>query len=135
MHPLVAGSSFLRGQGRLIAASTGARQSTELYDPTSGTFSNTASFNIGRTDHSALLLQNGQATAVGGYKGNGGNIECLLSAVILDRSKSPICGSSPLSAAQLTIWSEQTFAQSTPTPGGLTMKKDAPFQLFFEVTA
>ena len=97
----------------LIAAGAGARQSRELYDPTSGTFSNTASLNVGRTDHSALLPQNGQATAVAGYNGNGENIGCLLSAEILDWSKSPICGSSRLSAAQRTMWSEQTFTQST----------------------
>jgi hypothetical protein len=54
--------------------------SAELYDPTSGKFSVTGSLNIRRTDHSAVLLQNGEAMAVGGYNGIGGNIGYLSSA-------------------------------------------------------
>jgi hypothetical protein len=61
----------------LIPAGTGALHSAELYDPASGTFSITGSLNIRRIDHSAVLLQNGQAMAVAGYNGNGGNIDCL----------------------------------------------------------
>jgi hypothetical protein len=34
----------------------------------------------GRTDHSAVLLGNGDAMVVGGYDGSGGNIEDLSSA-------------------------------------------------------
>jgi hypothetical protein len=43
-------------------------------------FSVTGSLNIRRTDHSAVLLQNGEAMAVGGYNGIGGNIGHLSSA-------------------------------------------------------
>jgi hypothetical protein len=37
-------------------------------------------FATGRTDHSAVLLGNGDAMVVGGYDGSGGNIGYLSSA-------------------------------------------------------
>ena len=52
----------------------------ELYDPSRGKFSNAANLNTGRTDHSTVLLTNGDALTMGGYDGSGGNIGYLSSA-------------------------------------------------------
>jgi len=38
----------------------------ELYDPATGTWSSTGSLNVGRTQHTASMLQNGKILAVGG---------------------------------------------------------------------
>lgn len=54
--------------------------SGELYNPTIGKWGATGSLNPGRYNHTATLLSNGQALAVGGYEGNGGNIGYLSSA-------------------------------------------------------
>ena len=43
----------------------------ELYDPTTGAFSYTGSLNIGRADHAAALLQNGQVLITGGWTSSG----------------------------------------------------------------
>jgi hypothetical protein len=64
----------------LIAGGGVHLASAELYDPATGKFSVTGSLNTGRTDHATVLLTDGEALAMGGYAGSGGNIGYLSSA-------------------------------------------------------
>jgi N-acetylneuraminic acid mutarotase len=57
---LVAGGSGLHNRAAIKLAAC------ELYDPASGTWSSTGSLNVGRTQHTASMLQNGKILAVGG---------------------------------------------------------------------
>ena len=71
----------LLNNGQVLIVGGGAHlASTELYNPATGEFSLAANLNTGRTDHSAVLLGNGDAMVVGGYDGSGGNIGYLSSA-------------------------------------------------------
>ena len=46
--------------------------SAELYNPSTGTFTNSASLNTARQGHAAALLPNGQVLAIGGYESQNG---------------------------------------------------------------
>jgi len=52
------------------------------YDPLLDTWTSLSTINapLARTDHTAVLLTNGEVLAVGGYDGDGGNIGYLSSA-------------------------------------------------------
>jgi hypothetical protein len=58
---LIVGGDASDGFGGIIQLA-----SAELYDPNSGTFSFTGSLNVGRTYHSATLLNNGMVLVTGG---------------------------------------------------------------------
>jgi hypothetical protein len=45
---------------------TGILTAAELYDPASGSWSDTASMNVDRYGHTSTLLKNGKVLAVGG---------------------------------------------------------------------
>jgi N-acetylneuraminic acid mutarotase len=60
---LVAGGFFVDGLPNIT-------NSAELYDPATGTWSNTASLNTARRFHTATLLLNGEVLAAGGSGGN-----------------------------------------------------------------
>src|SRR5439155_9950566 len=47
--------------------SNGTMKSTELYDPTSGTWSTTGNLNTDRAFHTATLLPNGKVLVAGGF--------------------------------------------------------------------
>jgi hypothetical protein len=51
----------------------GSISSAELYDPSSGTFSVTASMNTPRQNQTSVLLNNGDVLVTGGFDGDGGN--------------------------------------------------------------
>ena len=57
---LVAGGSGLHNRAAIKLAAC------ELYDPATGTWTSTGSLNVGRTQHTASMLQNGKILAVGG---------------------------------------------------------------------
>jgi N-acetylneuraminic acid mutarotase len=61
-------ATLLRDDEVLIAG--GGTSSAELYDPSSGTFSLTASMSVSRTDATATLLRDGDVLVVGGLDGN-----------------------------------------------------------------
>jgi Subtilase family/Calx-beta domain/Galactose oxidase, central domain/Kelch motif/Viral BACON domain len=50
-------------------SSTTRFSSSELYDPSTGTWSDTGNLNTARSSHNAVLLQNGSVLVVGGYVG------------------------------------------------------------------
>jgi N-acetylneuraminic acid mutarotase len=60
----------------------------ELYDPTTGTWTATASMSAGRIDHTAVLLPDGQVLVTGGYTYDttGNNGTALSSAELYDPS-------------------------------------------------
>lgn len=65
-------TSTLFADGRVfIAGGQAARSlaSTEIYDPTSRTFSNARTMSVARASHSATLLGNGTILIAGGYNG------------------------------------------------------------------
>ena len=130
----VCAHGYLLNNGQVwIAAGTGARQRAELYDPTSGTFSNRASLNVGRTDDSAVLLENGQAMAVGGYNG-------MRETYGLSRALSSFTEANHQSVG-VPAWRPRSrrYGENKPFPSphlsGLTVKEWCSLQLFFEVTA
>jgi N-acetylneuraminic acid mutarotase len=57
---LLAGGSGLHNRAAIKLAAC------ELYDPATGTWSSTGNLNVGRTQHTASMLQNGKILAVGG---------------------------------------------------------------------
>ena len=59
---LIAGGVYYGGDGG------SALNSAELYDPATGTWSNTGGLNTGRYLHTATLLPSGKVLVVGGYK-------------------------------------------------------------------
>jgi hypothetical protein len=61
---LIAGGTYESGGG---GAATG---STELYDPSTGTFTPTGSMHTDRAQHTATLVKNGQVLIVGGWNGH-----------------------------------------------------------------
>jgi N-acetylneuraminic acid mutarotase len=68
-------TATLLPNGQLLVAggfndNTGEVGSAELYDPTSGTWSTTASLNTARHVHTATLLANGKVLVAGGYNGD-----------------------------------------------------------------
>jgi hypothetical protein len=72
------------GQVLIVAGNHfGSIASAELYDPTKGTFSNTASLNTPRQGHATALLTNGQVLAVGGYESQLGNHQGYLASAEL----------------------------------------------------
>ena len=58
-----------------------AMSSTELYDPQTGTWSQTGSMSVPRRDHNTILLPDGRALAIGGV---GADLKALSSAEIYD---------------------------------------------------
>src|SRR5438094_6652475 len=66
--------------------SNGALPTSELYDPTTGTWTVTGSLNTARESHTAALLSNGMVLVAGGYDSN---THVLASAELYD----PISGS------------------------------------------
>lgn len=67
---LVVGGSRPTGNG-----STEPLASAELFDPSTGTFTATASLATARSDHSATLLPDGRVLIVGGETGDGGILD------------------------------------------------------------
>jgi hypothetical protein len=63
---------------------------SELYNPSTGTFSTTGSLNTGRQSHTATLLNNGQVLIAGGeanvYSPTGSHIVCLTTAELYNPS-------------------------------------------------
>ncbi|CAF4575521.1 unnamed protein product, partial [Rotaria sp. Silwood2] len=76
---LVAGGYFY--DGRTYGQNL---NSTELYDPTTGTWTMTGNMNIGRVDHTASVLINGQVLVTGGYIYDGYRYQDLYSAELYD---------------------------------------------------
>ena len=72
--------------------------SAELYDPATGTFTQTGSLNVARDDHTATLLNNGKLLVVGGDNANQSN---------------NVSSGDALASAEL-------YTPSTMTPPGLT---------------
>ena len=75
---LVAGGFFIDGSPNIT-------DSCELYDPATGTWSNTSSLHIARRFHAATLLLNGKVLAAGGQGFNASN-----SAELYDPGLNPI---------------------------------------------
>jgi hypothetical protein len=70
----------------LVAGGSGALSylsSAELYDPTTGGWTNTGSMNIARENHTALLLPNGQVLVAGGF-GSSGSSGFISSSEVFD---------------------------------------------------
>ena len=90
---LVAGGFFVDGLPNIT-------NSAELYDPATGTWSNTASLNNGRRFHTATLLQNGRVLASGGSGFNAAN-----TSELYDPGSEPVV----LTANQVTLksWTYQ----------------------------
>ena len=63
---LIAGGQGLDASGDPVPLS-----SAEVYDPASGTFSNTGSLNVARTNHEAVLLADGNVLVAGGLGPDG----------------------------------------------------------------
>jgi hypothetical protein len=81
---LVAGGNEFDGYPTWLAPT----ETSELYDPTTGTFANTGSMSVGRTYHTATLLVDGRVLIVGGWTNNGSGLstttESLASSEIYD---------------------------------------------------
>ncbi len=61
--PTTGGSATLLSDGKVLAVG----QSSELYDPSTGTWSLTGSLNVPRSGHTVTLLGNGKVLVAGGY--------------------------------------------------------------------
>jgi hypothetical protein len=66
---LLQNGKVLVAGGQVLGAST-KLASAELYDPSTGTWSETGSLNTARDGHRAVPLQNGKVLVVGGYVGS-----------------------------------------------------------------
>ncbi len=78
-----------------------AYSSTELYNPTTGTWTEINAMNIARTTHTATLLTNGQVMVVGGR----GNVNIVLSSAEL---YNPVTGTWTNTGAMTTARSDYT---------------------------
>ena len=91
-------TASLLGTGKVLIAggstdtsATGPTATAHLYDPTAGTFSNTASMPGPRANHSATVLNNGKVLMVSGYDGT-----YLASAVLYDPTAGTFAATDPL---------------------------------------
>ena len=101
---MIAGGFFVNGLPDIT-------NSAELYDPATGTWSNTAPLNGRRRFHTATLLQNGEVLAVGGQAGPGTQ---LTSAELYD------LGVNPIDDAQFFVRQHYLdFLNREPDAGGL----------------
>ncbi len=67
---LMSGKVLVAGGGTCCPYSVTGRQTAELYDPTSGTWSSTGSMVISRWEAAGILLTNGQVLVAGGSTGS-----------------------------------------------------------------
>ena len=104
---LVAGGFFVDGLPNITDRS-------ELYDPATGTWSNTGNLNSGRRFHTATLLLNGKVLAAGGNGFNAPN-----SAELYNSGSNPV--SNPIDDAQTFVrWQYRDFLNREPDADGLT---------------
>ena len=103
---LVAGGFFVDGLPNITDRS-------ELYDPGTGTWSNTGNLNSGRRFHTATLLLNGKVLAAGGNGFNAPN-----SAELYNSGSNPV--SNPIDDAQTFVrWQYRDFLNREPDAAGL----------------
>jgi hypothetical protein len=74
---------------------TGILYASELYDPATGTWSDTATMNVDRYGHTATLLQDGRVLAVGGFSNHDQASAETLGTVPAARSCMELKGRSP----------------------------------------
>ena len=101
---LVAGGFFVDGLPNTTDRS-------ELYDPATGTWSNTGNLNSARRFHTATLLLNGKVLAAGGTFG-------INTAELYDPNSNPV--SNPIDDAQTFVrWQYRDFLNREPDADGL----------------
>jgi len=105
------GKVLIAGGYGTVGGAAGYLTSSELYDPTSGTFSPTGSLGTGRSNHTATLLPNGKVLIAGGYGTAGGTAGYLKSAELYDPTSGSFSATGSLGTAR-------AFYTATLLPNG-----------------